>query len=290
MHANPAGPVIKSRYMKKILALLIVFILMAGVVGAAPPTVLAENGTVVRVEPAEVVLNPGESTTIEVWVDDVVDLLGFEVKVYFDTDYVSASELAQGKFLDYDGMVGFDNDIYQDDGIIIFGFTLIGYDNIQSGSGDLFSFNLTANPYPGEFELEIFYSDLVDQDIAPIPHAVDHGSVTVVPIAVDNEYEVSINETLSVDALGVLANDILPEGVDYVAELVEDISEGEGELDLSPDGGFTYIPPDEWNGITTFTYRACHNSSCTEPATVTIHVVTEQVVYFQVFVPLILRH
>lgn len=61
--------------------------------------------------------------------------------------------------------------------------------------------------------------------------------------------------SLTVDASGgVLANDRNPDGLDLVAELVEDVQNG--FLTFHPDGGFTYRSFGSWSeGIDAFTYR-----------------------------------
>lgn len=276
--------------MKRLFLLLMVCLgLVAVGVFASSEAAVGRGATVVRVSPAVVELDPGESTTVEVWVDNVEDLAGFAVEIHFDPDLVLASDLVLGSFLDYGGFIitKVDNNL----GTLSYDFAQTGFDNIQSGSDVLFSFKLTTKNVPGAFQLEIINSDLVGVEGInhfPINHTVEHGSVRIIG-AVDDEYQLIINETLSVDAPGVLANDILPAGVDYQAELVEDIPPGEGMLDLFTDGSFTYDPPEDWVGTTSFTYRACHNDSCTEPATVTIHVGSDQDPDWQIFLPLVMR-
>jgi len=93
------------------------------------------------------------------------------------------------------------------------------------------------------------------------------------PVAVDDAYETDMNMTLDVDAPGVLENDSGEDDTKLVANLVTDIPGGEGSFTLSQDGGFTYVPPADWLGATSFTYMACYKDqpgNCSDPATVNI--------------------
>ena len=93
------------------------------------------------------------------------------------------------------------------------------------------------------------------------------------PIAVDDVYQAAVNQPLEVPAPGVLTNDHSPSGLPLTAEWVD--PPGEGDLDLHADGGFSYTPPVDWTGATTFTYQACDAFLCSDPATVTITVLED---------------
>ena len=60
------------------------------------------------------------------------------------------------------------------------------------------------------------------------------------PVAGDNSYSKSEDQTLVVAAPGVLANDTHPDGSPMTAVLVSGVSHG--TLSLSPNGGFSYTP------------------------------------------------
>lgn len=96
--------------------------------------------------------------------------------------------------------------------------------------------------------------------------------VKPLPTALDDEYQVAKNTTLSVPAPGVLSNDTKPVGVTTLTAVVEtDIDEG--TLALLSSGSLIYIPPADFVGTKTFTYRACYDGDiCSAPATVTIYV------------------
>ena len=105
----------------------------------------------------------------------------------------------------------------------------------------------------------------------------DEGAVTVTvlpvddaPVALGDAYEVDEDETLTVAAPGVLANDYDVEG-DPFSAAVEGAPE-HATLDLSTDGSFTLTPQPDFHGTVTFTYRAVGAALSSEPATVTVEV------------------
>lgn len=73
------------------------------------------------------------------------------------------------------------------------------------------------------------------------------------PIAVDDAYEVDEDDTLEVNAdLGLLANDLEPDGDDLTIDLGE--RPENGSVVLQSDGSFTYTPDEDFFGTDTFTY------------------------------------
>lgn len=98
------------------------------------------------------------------------------------------------------------------------------------------------------------------------------------PIAVPDAYAVATNETLEVTAPGVLANDTDPEG-DELFALVDQgpsngvlVPQGTDNLEVSPEGGFTYVPDTDFSGIDTFTYLVRDTQGGTSTAQVSITV------------------
>ena len=80
-------------------------------------------------------------------------------------------------------------------------------------------------------------------------------AVNTTPTANDDTYSVTAGQTLTTTALdGVLANDTDPEGHGLTASLITNVATG--TLSLSNDGGFTYTPPDTYDGTVFFRYRA----------------------------------
>ncbi|HMB89554.1 MAG TPA: Ig-like domain-containing protein [Rhodothermales bacterium] len=94
-------------------------------------------------------------------------------------------------------------------------------------------------------------------------------NVNEAPVAADDAYEISDGGLLIVPApIGVLANDTDPDGDALTAELVQDVNAG--TLNLDPTGAFTYTPPNDFAGSTTFTYRATDGAAFSDEATVTL--------------------
>ena len=113
------------------------------------------------------------------------------------------------------------------------------------------------------------------------------GTVTIVVAAVNdapvgaadhiNAFE---NDTLVVDAPGVLGNDADMEGDSIAAVKLTDTAHGElSAVFAAGAGSFTYTPASAFLGTDSFTYKVCDdyptNLSCSAAVTVTIHVTPE---------------
>lgn len=168
---------LKGQKMKRIIGLgIILLIVLTNLAFPAPAA--SQTGTVVRVHPAQVTLNPGESAVIEIWVDEVTDLVAFSVQINFDPSRLSADSLQHGPFLD----IAFQeptNGINNGLGTIRYGNAQGPSSQPKSGSGVLFSFQITAKAISGETSLSITTADLVDEDILLIPCQVANGTVKV---------------------------------------------------------------------------------------------------------------
>ncbi len=89
-------------------------------------------------------------------------------------------------------------------------------------------------------------------------------------VAVNDTYNIDLNNTLTVPAPGVLGNDYDLYGNPLSAVLVTNTSHG--SLSLQSDGAFTYTPNTNFVGIDTFTYYATDGTNDSNVATVTIDV------------------
>ena len=286
--------------MQKFLQLSILFILIACLLGLPAPAASQENGTIVRVEPAQQVLAPGETTTVQVMVYNVDDLWAFDIELSFDPDRLSAANLEPGGFLEdtegkYQVVISeVDNEL----GRVHLAMTQqrVTDDDPapREGEGILLRFDIQAKATAGQADLTL---DLVEMSTSPqggavlIPHTPESGYVLVYGLVADT-YQTPINETLVVPAPGVLANDILPAGETFTAELEDDLPPGQGILTWPAEehGGFTYIPPADWEGQASFTYKACNaENQCFGPAAVTILVEGPDQPIFQVFLPLVIH-
>ncbi len=90
------------------------------------------------------------------------------------------------------------------------------------------------------------------------------------PVAAPNTYNGTEDTVLTVAAAnGVLANDADPESQPLTAVLVS--QSANGTVALAPDGSFTFTPAADWNGATTFTYRASDGLKLSPITTVTLN-------------------
>ena len=91
--------------------------------------------------------------------------------------------------------------------------------------------------------------------------------------AIDDAYEVDVNEYIVVlVGDGVLANDVgIGDGA--IAEMVSDVTHG--TLELNADGSFVYTPGEDFTGVDRFTYKVVDGDRESNVATVTITVTAE---------------
>ena len=160
--------------MKKLLPLLSVLLVTLTTFGQLSP-VTAQTGTVVRVSPALVELETGHSATIEIWVDDVAALYGFELEVQYNPAKLSAASTALGGFLEPDWIVI--NTIDNDNGVLRYDMTQKNPSEAKSGSGVLISFEITLLAETGETPLVISHILLTDRDGFEIPSIAQNGEV-----------------------------------------------------------------------------------------------------------------
>jgi VCBS repeat-containing protein len=90
------------------------------------------------------------------------------------------------------------------------------------------------------------------------------------PTAQPDSYTTAEDTALTVGGSGVLDNDKDPDGDTLSAERVANVANG--TLQLNANGTFTYTPPANFSGTTSFTYRARDGSSASDAVTVTITV------------------
>jgi len=91
------------------------------------------------------------------------------------------------------------------------------------------------------------------------------------PVALNDNYSVNEDTTLTIPLPGVLANDSDVDGDLLTAVLLTGVQHG--TLNLSTNGAFTYTPSLNYTGVDTFTYRATDGALTSGVATVTITVV-----------------
>ncbi|SPE54249.1 hypothetical protein SBV1_1780014 [Verrucomicrobia bacterium] len=108
--------------------------------------------------------------------------------------------------------------------------------------------------------------------VTPYVMTFQNVQVTTAPLAVNDNYSVFANRSLSVSAPGVLANDSPGLGTNLTAVLLSGPSNG--TLMLSNNGGFTYTPAPNYVGSDSFSYEANDGATNSGPAVVTITVLT----------------
>jgi len=91
------------------------------------------------------------------------------------------------------------------------------------------------------------------------------------PVTQPDSYTTAEDTPLNIAAPGVLGNDADPEGAPLKAQLVRNVPNGH-TLNLIDSGAFIYTPDRDFNGSTTFTYRAGDGATQSGATTVTITV------------------
>jgi PKD repeat protein len=139
-----------------------------------------------------------------------------------------------------------------------------------SGSGATRTYTPNEN-YNGPDSFTFKANDgQADSNTAPV--TIDVKAVNDAPVATDDSYEVDEDDTLNIEAPGVLAND---EDVDNAATDLEAIlvdGTAHGDLTLNPDGSFNYKPNENFFGDDSFTYKANDGTDSADTATVTLRV------------------
>ncbi len=112
----------------------------------------------------------------------------------------------------------------------------------------------------GSFVIDVFYGPV---GVAPPP-------TNTPPVATNDTYTTNEDTALAVAAPGVLGNDTDADGDPLTAALVSGPSSG--TLVLNANGSFNYTPAANFNGSTSFTYRAADGRGGTANGTVNITV------------------
>ena len=103
-------------------------------------------------------------------------------------------------------------------------------------------------------------------------------------VAVPDEYSVYMNKSLNVPpGKGLLANDINPSGLPVYIVLVGNVASG--NLTLSQNGSFIYVPDQNFYGVDSFSYKLSYGIYESEPVQVKIFVLPP----LKVYLPLVLR-
>lgn len=152
--------------------------------------VKAEEPTTVSILPAEVTISePGQTATVDLNVTNVVNMYGYEAKIFFRNDVVNATEVFRppGHFLEpvdptkqFEVVWEIKNNFNSTHGRIYIGFTMFAPEAARSGSGILaritfIGLNIGTTPVVLE---EVI---LADNKAEAIPHTDQNGIIYVIP-------------------------------------------------------------------------------------------------------------
>ncbi len=101
---------------------------------------------------------------------------------------------------------------------------------------------------------------------------LDYRCVNVPPIARDDNYSTNEDQTLTINAPGVMSNDNDPDGGTITVTVPQLTGPSNGTLTLNADGSFTYVPNPNYTGPDQFTYSICDNGTPSKCDTATVFI------------------
>jgi VCBS repeat-containing protein len=131
---------------------------------------------------------------------------------------------------------------------------------------------MSYTPAPDYFGTDSYTYTVADSKDATATGTInfDVASVNDAPDAVDDEYTVNKNNTLTVPSAGVLTNDSDADEDSFTVS--GNTQPNSGTVSLNPDGSFVYTPTQNFNGTDSFTYNVTDSKGASNSATVTITV------------------
>ncbi|MGZ4964008.1 MAG: HYR-like domain-containing protein, partial [Limisphaerales bacterium] len=147
--------------------------------------------------------------------------------------------------------------------------------DLQPGDSGTLSYQVTiATNIPNGTVLQNNAQILCTQNDANMADNVSIATSTISaalpPNVAPDSYSVNQNQTLTVSAPGVLANDSDPGNLTLKAFLATNVTSG--TLTLNTNGSFTYVPAPNVSGTFYFYYVAGNGTNSSQPAKVTINV------------------
>lgn len=149
---------------------------------------------------------------------------------------------------------------------------LLGDLNIEDLGSTQYELKFRPLGIPGELTLQIIAKDTD----AANPEGIDSVLVTVdviiiqnIPIALDDSYTLSEDQTLEISSPNSILNNDLDQDTDK-ANLSAILSQNpqHGSLTLNPEGTFTYIPTENYFGTDSFRYQTSDGEDISDTATV----------------------
>jgi hypothetical protein len=167
---------------KLILVLLIVLVITLLI----PSTARSQYGTLVAVEPADLVLSPGETSNVYVQVEGAIEIYGIEIRMQYDPEVIQIQDadpnqtgvqVSAGDMFDEDQGFLVRNQADNQLGEILYAFTLLAPAPPLTGSGTLIQFEVLGIAQGrSDLELEVI---LASSDGVALPLEEQPGVVIV---------------------------------------------------------------------------------------------------------------
>ena len=153
----------------------------------------ALSATTVYIDPPSKIVTPGEEFTVSIKIADVVDLVGWEVWLFFDPTVVECIDVVEGPFLQSAGGTYFIAYLNNVTGQAVAGCLLLGWVPPPHGSGTLAT---VIFHYLGEGDTDLHLKTiLTDSETALIPHdAVDGFVSRLLPTVYVFPHEIYVDE------------------------------------------------------------------------------------------------
>jgi len=123
----------------------------------------------------------GASFSLNVTVDDVVDLYAFDISLYYNTTLLDALSVAEGAFLKEGGATYLiRSEVNDTAGQVRLAVSLLGAPHGVSGTGTLFTIQFkSSTAATGPSPLNLTNTDLSNYYAQPINHTITNGQVTI---------------------------------------------------------------------------------------------------------------
>lgn len=157
------------------------------ILGAVFEDVAAQEEALVRLEPVELLVGEGTTAAVEVWVEDVEELYGLDIRLSFDpsvVEVVDADEGTDGLQIQPGELLNLDfvlrNTADNEAGSAWFALTQVNPSEAASGEGIAFSVTFRGKEAGTSSSISITYAKLVEPTGAEIAAATKDGEVSVV--------------------------------------------------------------------------------------------------------------
>jgi VCBS repeat-containing protein len=241
--------------------------------GAVVKPALADTATSVTISPSPATINPGETVTVSVIVNNVTNLYGADIRLSFDPAKLevvdadplhSGIQVTDGNFLT-DLFVIF-KEADNTAGTIKYVTTQVNPTPEQSGSGVLFYINLRRKS-GGTTTLQFTQVDLATRAGQSIEATSQDGTV----ILTDTPVCQAVSLTTSEDITGEASPSCSDPDTGKTLSFSIVAQPGHGSASIVA-GKLSYTPAANYNGTDSFTYKANDGTLDSNPATVNITV------------------